>query len=104
MDDSQPSNPAELLQVTITVAGFAIALVAFDPRGAVAPYLLVAGLMSLGGSGHALAAMWQDAGLSWRALVTLRLSLHEAALVYTVWGMLMLGIAYIALGFDTFIL
>lgn len=64
MDEPRTPNPSDLLQVTITVAGIAVALVTIDPTGAVAPYLLMAGLLALGGqrlcAGRAVAECGAD--------------------------------------------
>lgn len=110
--DERPFSATDLLSVTITVAGFAIALAALRPDSlAVVPFL-AAGLFSTAGSLYAMAALLDEAGVTWNHLKPSSLLRGErperlgtarfvALLCATVGVMILVG-AYIALLFDTF--
>jgi len=90
--------------VTTTLAGIAIALVALSPDSVTAPFLILAGLASLAGSAYAMAVMWDAIGLSRNDFLGRPQSSHAAALVYAGWGLVLLGLAYVARAVETYVL
>lgn len=96
-------SPSDLLQVTITIAGFAVALIAIDPDGPLAPYLLLTGVSSLLSSAYAMAALWQGADLRLRDLFAVGDDPSDAALMHAGWALLLLGITYVALGVRNYV-
>jgi hypothetical protein len=50
-----------------------------------------------------MASLLVNAGLSWRDLLTSPRPVRDAALVYTAWGLLLLGLCYLALAFRTYV-
>lgn len=108
VDEQRRSQLAsDLLQISATIAGIAIALATLSARSSVTPFLLLGGLSSLAGSGYALASMWSEAGLSRLALLPRRrpagYGAEYEALVYTAWGLTILGGAYVALLIKLFV-
>ena len=107
MEDGPPFSATDVLSVTVTVAGIAIALAAIRPGSPAVPFFLTAGLFATGGSLYALATLWTEAGLRFRHSLGLnrpeRLGSRYEALLCTILGLLLLTGAYVALLFSTFL-
>lgn len=113
MDELETPTSSDLLQVTVTIAGIAVALAALTLdrgpaiRGArVLPIvLLFAGLPSVVGAVYAVAEMRWEAGLGWRDL--LRISRRRGewadapytreAILSAAWSLYLLAVAYAAI-------
>jgi hypothetical protein len=114
--EERPSRAAaEVLQVATTVAAVAIALAALTedegPSGggihAIPAIFLIAGLLALIASLYALSAVWTEEHMSPRDLLPRTQPLPEQpdpnaylALVFSMWGLLLLGVAYLVLLVD----
>jgi len=103
LEDQPPYRAGELLQTAATVATIALALATLtENRGPdvdgyflIPLTLLFAGVLAVAGSGYAMAALWDEIGLSRRDLWPFRSHTpRNGSLVVTTWGLIVLGIAY----------
>jgi len=113
MQTGNVQPPGQLLQVAMTVAAIAIALATLTAENEtlgvswlrVDAWFLVGGLLSLGESAFAMGELWKDAGLDALDLLPLTnpnrpeaFAGHDNALRLTMWDMLAIGVAYVAIG------
>ena len=70
MPERRQPDASDLLRIGVTIAGIALALVSLRPESAATPFLLLAGLLAIAGSGYAIAALWRDVGLTPRHLIS----------------------------------
>ncbi|MDQ3693843.1 MAG: hypothetical protein M3464_09465 [Chloroflexota bacterium] len=93
-----PGTPHDLLRVSLTLAAIAVALAAFRDDSVVAPFFLAVGLLASAGSVFAMIALWEDAGLGIKHLLTGILSPDRdhryTALVIIAWSVIALFIVF----------
>lgn len=102
-------SAVDILGVSVTVAGFALALAAIQSDAEITPVFLTAGLFATFGSLYATASLWRGSGARFRQLLGddglrpegLRHYRLEA-LVATIGGLFLLTLAYIVLLIATY--
>jgi hypothetical protein len=99
-----PGSPHDLVRVGITLTAIAIALAAFRPESALAPFFLLVGIAAVVGTGYAVFQLWDDCGLGARNLIPWPRPPHMdgrfEALVWLTWAKIGMLATYLALLFS----
>lgn len=98
--ERDPGSPHDLIRIGITLAAIAIALAAFRPDEWITILFLSVGLLAVVGTGYAMVALWQAAGLGLNHLsgnLPPELDPRYTALVVLTWAMVALLIIHVVL-------
>lgn len=105
VEETGPGSPHDLLRVSITLAAIAVALAALRADSPVAPFFLLAGFLASLGTGFAMMALWEDAGLGLSYLFTgffLRdFDNRYLALVIITWALIVLYVVFVVFLFTS---
>lgn len=100
-----PGSPHDLLRVSITLAAIAVALAALRDDSPVAPFFLLAGFLASLGTGFAMMALWEQAGLGLNHLLTGLLppdrDYRYTALIVIAWAFIALFIVFVVFLFTS---